>query len=66
MKRAYTERNQDPENALKHWEYIQIAGQKYVQPAREEADIIINGKANLAYFRQILQYMHTITNNFNS
>ena len=64
MKRAYTERNQDPENALKHWEYIQIAGQKYVQPFRSEADIIINGKTNLAYFRHILEYMYTITNNF--
>lgn len=66
LKRAYTERNQDLENALKHWEYILVAGQKYVQPARNEADIIINGKSNLTYFRQILEYVHTITNNFNS
>lgn len=64
MNRAYTERNQDLENAMKHWEYILVAGEKYVQPARSEADIIINGKTNLAYFRQILEYMHTITNNF--
>lgn len=66
LKRAYTERNQDLENAIKHWEYILDAGVKYVQPARNEADIIINGKTNLAYFRQILEYIHTITNNFNS
>lgn len=64
MNRAYTERNQDLENAQKHWDYILIAGQKYVQPARSEADIIINGKANLGYFREILEYIHTITNNF--
>lgn len=64
MTRAYTERNQDIENAKKHWEYILGAGEKYVKPARKEADIIINGDANLAYFTQILEYVHTITNNF--
>ncbi len=64
LKRAYTERNQDIENAKKHWEYILGAGEKYVKPAREEADIIINGDTNLAYFSQILEYIHTITNNF--
>ncbi len=64
MTRAYTERNQDLENAQKHWDYILGAGEKYVQPARKEADIIINGDTNLAYFSKILSYMHTITNNF--
>lgn len=64
MTRAYTERNQDLENAKKHWEYILGAGEKYVKPARNEADIIINGDTNLAYFSQILTYIHTITNNF--
>ena len=64
MTRAYTERNQDLENAKKHWDYILGAGEKYVKPARNEADIIINGDTNLAYFSQILTYIHTITNNF--
>ena len=64
MTRAYMERNQDLENAKKHWEYILGAGEKYVKPVREEADIIINGDTNLAYFSQILEYIHTITNNF--
>jgi len=64
MTRAYTERNQDLENAKKHWEYILGAGEKYVKPARDEADIILNGDTNLAYFCQILEYIHTITNNF--
>jgi uridine kinase len=64
LQRAYTERNQDLENAKKHWEYILVAGEKYVQPLKKEADIIINGKTNLAYFKQILEYMYTITNNF--
>ena len=64
MTRACTERNQDLENAKKHWEYILVAGEKYVQPYRAEADIIINGDTNLAYFSQILEYIHTITNNF--
>lgn len=64
MTRAYTERNQDLENAKKHWEYILGAGEKYVKPAKEYADIIINGDTNLTYFCQILEYIHTITNNF--
>ena len=64
LKRAYTERNQDLENAKKHWEYILGAGEKYVKPYRAEADIILNGDSNLAYFSQILEYIHTITNNF--
>ena len=64
LKRAYTERNQDLENAKKHWEYILGAGEKYVKPYRTEADIILNGDSNLAYFSQILEYIHTITNNF--
>lgn len=66
MKRAYTERNQPLEEAKKHWEYILGAGEKYVQPARNEADIILNGDTNLAYFCQVLKYIHTITNNFSS
>ena len=62
--RAVEERNQDIENALKHWDYIAVAGEKYVKPYRREADMIINGKADLKYFAQILEYIHTITNNF--
>lgn len=58
------ERNQNEENALKHWEYVKIAGQRYVQPAKNEADMIICGNANLEYFSQIIEYIHTITNNF--
>ncbi len=64
LTRAYTERNQDLENAKKHWEYILGAGEKYVQPYRADADIIINGDSNLAYFSRLLEYIHTITNNF--
>ena len=62
--RAVEERNQDVQHALKHWEYITEAGQKYVKPYRKESDMIINGKADLKYFAQILEYIHTITNNF--
>ncbi len=64
MKRAYTERNQDLENAKKHWEYILGAGEKYIKPYKSDADIIINGDSNLEYFAQILEYFYTITNNF--
>lgn len=59
-----TERNQSQDNAQKHWEYVKVAGQKYVQPAKNEADMIICGNANLDYFSQIIEYIHTITNNF--
>ncbi len=64
LDRAVEERNQDIQNALKHWDYITEAGQKYVKPYRKESDMIINGKADLKYFAQILEYIHTITNNF--
>ena len=37
---------------------------KYVKQYRQNADIIINGDTDLEYFAQILEYMHTITNNF--
>lgn len=57
-------RNQSHENALKHWDYVKEAGKKYVQPTRNEADMIICGNANLEYFSQIIEYIHTITNNF--
>ncbi len=64
LKRAYTERNQDLENAKKHWQYILVAGEKYIKPFKSEADIIINGNADLNYFSQMLEYIHTITNNY--
>lgn len=57
-------RNQNEENAQKHWDYIVGAGQKYIQPFKNEADMIINGNSDLTYFSQILEYIHTITNNF--
>lgn len=64
MQRASSERNQDPENALKHWEYLIGAGQKYITPTRKDADIIVNGDADLEYLAQILEYLHYITNSF--
>ena len=64
INRACTVRNQDLENAKKHWEYILGAGEKYVKPYRAEADIILNGDSDLNYFSQVLEYIHTITNNF--
>lgn len=64
LKRACVERNQSEENALKHWEYISNAGEKYVKPFRKEADLVLNGNADLKYFAQILEYIYTITNNF--
>jgi len=58
------QRNQNEANANKHWDYIQTAGQKYVLPIKNEADLVVNGNADLVYFSQILEYIHTITNNF--
>ena len=62
--RAVEERNQDKENALKHWNYISNAGEKYVKPFRKEADLVLNGNSDLGYFAQILEYIYDITNNF--
>lgn len=66
IKRAMTERNQDEENTLKHWNYLISAGQKYVIPCREYADFVLDGNSDLKYFDQILQYIYTVTNNFQS
>ena len=64
MTRAVKERNQSMENALKHWHYIADAGEKYVKPFRNQADLVINGNSDLAYFAKVLQYIYEITNNF--
>jgi uridine kinase len=64
IKRAVTERQQSEENALKHWEYLLSAGQKYVIPNRENADLVLDGNSDLEYFEQILKYLNTVTNNF--
>ncbi len=64
LSRAVSERNQDLENALKHWEYIINAGKKYITPSINSTDIILDGDSDLEYFAQILEYLHTITNNF--
>ncbi len=64
IKRAIEERNQSEENALKHWNYLAEAGEKYVKPFRGEADFVLNGNANLKYCAQILEYIYTVTNNF--
>lgn len=64
IKRAMTERKQTYENAMKHWQYLLNAGEKYVLPGRNYADFVIDGNSNLHYFDKILEYIHTITNNF--
>ncbi len=63
MNRAI-QRNQDEENALKHWDYIVEAGKKYLIPNKEKCDIIINGECNLDYFSHMVEYVNLITNNF--
>lgn len=64
ISRAVEERNQDKENAIKHWNYIADAGKKYVKPFRKEADLVLNGNSNLGYFAEVLEYIYSITNNF--
>lgn len=64
MSRAVEERNQDIDNALKHWNYISDAGEKYVKPFRSIADLVLNGNSDLKYFAQILEYLYDITNNY--
>lgn len=64
ISRAVEERNQDRENAMKHWNYISLAGEKYVKPFRKEADLVLNGNSDLGYFAKILEHIYNITNNF--
>ena len=63
MARA-AKRNQDEENALKHWGYVKVAAEKYIIPSKSDADIVINGAASLDYFSQIIEFMHASTNCF--
>ena len=57
-------RNQTHENALKHWEYVDIAAGKYIRPSKADADIVINGASSLDYFSQIIEFIHAATNCF--
>lgn len=63
MERA-SKRNQSEENAIKHWEYVCNAAEKYIRPSKAEADIVINGASSLEYFSQIIEFIHTATNCF--
>jgi len=58
------ERNQDKENALKHWNYVEIAGDKYIKPAKAFSDIVVNGSCDLEYFSQVIEFIDYITNSF--
>lgn len=57
-------RNQDHQNALKHWNYILDAGKKYLQVHKKDCEIIINGECDLEYFAHMVEYINLITNNF--
>ncbi|MBQ8634709.1 AAA family ATPase [bacterium] len=63
MNRAIS-RNQDSENAQKHWDYILEAGKKYIKPNKKNCEIVINGECNLDYFSHMVEYINLITNNF--
>lgn len=63
MERA-EKRNQSEQNALKHFEYVNAAADKYIRPSKNEADIVINGASSLDYFSQIIEFIHTATNCF--
>ena len=64
--RAQTSRNQNEENARKQLSYVREASKKYILPKKDASDIIINGASSLEYFAQIIDYVHTITNNFST
>ena len=53
LKRAQ-DRNQDKENALKHWEYLNKSGDKYVKIMRDKCDFIVSGECDLDYFKDII------------
>ena len=58
------ERNQSYDECLNHWNYINDAAEKYIRPAKENADIVVNGYADIEYFGQLFSYLYKITNNF--
>ncbi|MBO7671819.1 hypothetical protein J6S88_00250 [bacterium] len=64
MIRACEERNQTPENALQQWNYLETSGGNYVKNNRSLSDFVLNGNSDLKYFSQILEYLYTVTNNF--
>ncbi len=57
-------RNQNEENAKKHWDYLMKAGKKYVASQKNKSDIILNGECNLEYFVHMIEYINLVTNNF--
>ncbi len=59
-----SERNQDKENAYKHWDYVEKAGEKYIKPAKSFSDIVVNGECSLEYFTQVIEFINHITNCF--
>ena len=63
MDRAQS-RNQDMDNARRHWKYVKEAGEKYVRTFRDKCEIIASGECDLGYFADILEYLKIITNNF--
>jgi len=40
------------------------AGERYIQPARSECDIIASGECDLEYFSELLEYINLATNSF--
>lgn len=63
IERAVT-RNQTEENAYKQLAYVRRVAENYIHPQKTNADIIINGTSSLDYFEQIIEYIHAITNSF--
>jgi len=57
-------RNQDMQNALKHWNYVLEAGEKYVKPYKDRCDVVVNGAAELDNFAHLIEYINHATNSF--
>ena len=64
MSRATEERNHYNRYKSSDCKNITDAGEKYVKPFRSEADLVLNGNSDLNYFAKTLEYIYTITNNF--
>ena len=54
MERAKT-RNQDNEGAEYLFNYTEKSGEKYIKPIKDTADLVINGKCDLDYFKKIVE-----------
>ncbi len=61
IQRAKASRNQSEENAKNQLAYVREASKKYIQPKKEDSDIILNGGCSLDYINKFIKNIYKIT-----